>query len=55
MNRPPEALMVLGTYQLTIVELDAADEEVEEMFVRLQNGTTLRADQKSRSDTVSGV
>jgi hypothetical protein len=40
---PPDAWIELGRFPLTVVELDATDEEVEEMFVRLQNGTTLRA------------
>lgn len=40
---PPAALLALGVYQLSVIELEATDEEVEEMFVRLQNGTTLRA------------
>ncbi len=40
---PEEALLRLSTYQLNVILLDATDEEVEEMFVRLQNGTTLRA------------
>lgn len=40
---PPDAWIELGRYPLTVVEVDATDEEVEEMFVRLQNGTTLRA------------
>lgn len=40
---PPDALLALGLFQLSVVELVASDEEVEEMFVRLQNGTTLRA------------
>lgn len=40
---PEEALLELGRYSLSVVELDAIDDEVEEMFVRLQNGTTLRA------------
>ena len=38
-----DAWIELGRYPLTVVELDATDDEVEEMFVRLQNGTTLRA------------
>jgi hypothetical protein len=40
---PSEAWMALARYPLSVVELEASDEEVEEMFVRLQNGTTLRA------------
>ena len=40
---PSEAWMELARYPLSVVELEASDEEVEEMFVRLQNGTTLRA------------
>jgi hypothetical protein len=40
---PHEAWLELGRYPLTVVELVATDDEVEEMFVRLQNGTTLRA------------
>jgi Protein of unknown function DUF262 len=40
---PSEAWMALARYPLSVVELEATDEEVEEMFVRLQNGTTLRA------------
>jgi hypothetical protein len=40
---PTEVWIELGRYPLTVVELDATDDEVEEMFVRLQNGTTLRA------------
>jgi Protein of unknown function DUF262/HNH endonuclease len=42
-DMPPDAWIDLGRFPLTIVELEAADAEVEEMFVRLQNGTTLRA------------
>lgn len=42
-DMPPDAWIELGRYPLTVVELEAADDEVEEMFVRLQNGTTLRA------------
>lgn len=40
---PSEAWMALARYPLSVIELEATDEEVEEMFVRLQNGTTLRA------------
>lgn len=40
---PVDARLALSGYQLTVVEIEAKDEEVEEMFVRLQNGTTLRA------------
>ena len=40
---PTEARLELARYQLSVVEIEAGDEEVEEMFVRLQNGTTLRA------------
>ncbi len=40
---PSRAWLELGRYQLSVVELVATDDEVEEMFVRLQNGTTLRA------------
>lgn len=40
---PSEAWMALARFPLSVIELEADDDEVEEMFVRLQNGTTLRA------------
>ena len=42
-----EAVLTINTYSLDIVILDETDdEEVREMFLRLQNGTTLKAQEK---------
>ena len=48
---PPELLLAFDTYQLDVVEItDGAaaddDDEVRDMFLRLQNGTTLKAQEK---------
>ncbi|MYK95131.1 DUF262 domain-containing protein, partial [Candidatus Poribacteria bacterium] len=46
-NLPDELRIRLDTYPLDVVLVDDADEdEVREMFLRLQNGTTLRAQEK---------
>ena len=51
MQLPPELLLAFDTYQLDVVEItDGAapddDDEVRDMFLRLQNGTTLKAQEK---------
>ena len=48
---PPELMLAFDTYQLDVVEIvDGAasddDDEVRDMFLRLQNGTTLKAQEK---------
>lgn len=48
---PPELLLAFDTYQLDVVEITAEaapddDDEVRDMFLRLQNGTTLKAQEK---------
>lgn len=44
---PDEIRMKLDTYPLDVVVIDDTDEdEIREMFLRLQNGTTLRAQEK---------
>lgn len=50
MQLPPELIMAFDTYQLDVVEIvDGGaddDDEVRDMFLRLQNGTTLKAQEK---------
>lgn len=48
---PPDLMLAFDTYQLDVVEItDGAapddDDEVRDMFLRLQNGTTLKAQEK---------
>ena len=44
---PDEVTTILDTYTLDLVILDTdSDEEIREMFLRLQNGTTLKAQEK---------
>ena len=44
---PDEVVTVLDTYTLDLVVLDTKnEEEIREMFLRLQNGTTLKAQEK---------
>ena len=47
MALPSDLRIRFDTYSLDIVQIDDADEdEVREMFLRLQSGTTLRAQEK---------
>jgi len=44
---PDELRVLLDTYSLDVVVLQNADEEeIREMFLRLQNGTSLKAQEK---------
>jgi len=42
----PEVSDIIDTYNLDFVILDKTDEEIREMFLRLQNGTSLKAQEK---------
>lgn len=42
----PEISDIIDTYNLDFVILDKNDEEIREMFLRLQNGTSLKAQEK---------
>lgn len=42
----PDITDIIDTYNLDFVILDKTDEEIREMFLRLQNGTSLKAQEK---------
>lgn len=43
---PMDAASIIDSYSLDFVIMDKSEEEIREMFLRLQNGTTLKAQEK---------
>ena len=43
---PDELRKTFGIYNINVVVVDSTDDEVNDMFLRLQNGTTLKAQEK---------